>query len=46
MGSSPESNDHLDWMFAESIYQRFNIISNPPDLRNFQDALNLDGKEF
>lgn len=46
MGFVPDSNDHLDWMFADSIFKRFNLISNQPKMEDFQDALNLDGTEF
>jgi len=46
MGSAPESNDRLDWMFADSVYKRFNLLSQPPKMKYYQDALNLDGTEF
>ena len=46
MGFVPESNDHLDWMFADSIFKRFNLISKQPKMIDFQDALNLDGTKF
>ncbi len=46
MGFSPDSNDHLDWMFADSIYKRFNMIHKQPEMKHYIDALNLDGSEF
>ncbi len=46
MGFSPNSNDHLDMMFAKSIYKRFNFTSINPQRHYYQDALNLDGTEF
>ncbi|MBN2280204.1 MAG: DNA photolyase [Candidatus Marinimicrobia bacterium] len=46
MGFAPKSNDHLDWMFADSIFKRFNLKSDPPELENYRDALNLDNTEF
>ncbi|MBS3740605.1 MAG: DNA photolyase [Candidatus Cloacimonetes bacterium] len=47
MGFSPDNNAYLDWMFADSIYKRFKgIVSQKPNIQNFENALNIDGSEF
>lgn len=46
MGYSPNTNIHLDWMFADSIYNRFNILTRKPNMEYYDNALNLDGSEF
>ncbi len=46
MGFTPETNAHLDWMFADSVYKRFNLIETQPDFKDYENALNLDGTEF
>jgi len=47
MGFAPASNDDLDFRFTKSISTRFkNLISFSPELKNYLDALNLDGNEF
>ena len=47
MGYSPESNAHLDYMFAKSLYNRFNnIVPEKPKLKYYENVTNLDGKKF
>ncbi|MEA2104612.1 MAG: radical SAM protein [Candidatus Cloacimonadota bacterium] len=46
MGFSPKDNAELDWMFAESIFRRFDIINREPLIEDYEQVLNLDGKEF
>jgi len=40
MGSSPSSNAHLDYMFAESLHRRFNhIVLDKPRLEDYEKVL-------
>jgi len=47
MGFAPQNNADLDYMFARSLYKRFdNVVDREPKLKHYLDAPNLDGKEF
>lgn len=47
MGVSPKNNSYLDFLFAKSIYNRFDkIIPASPKIEDFDKALNLDGSRF
>jgi len=46
-GAAPDSNAHLDYLFARSLFRRFKSLSIPdPQLSAYQGAPNLDGSEF
>ncbi len=37
MGWAPESNEHLDYLFAESLYRRFpDLMDSPPDRQVYE----------
>lgn len=47
MGFAPESNAHLDYLFAKSLYTRFDdVVRKKPKIEDYRDAPNLDGKDF
>ena len=47
MGFAPESNAHLDYMFAKSLYEHFEkVVPEEPQLKHYINAPNLDGQEF
>jgi len=42
-GKAPESNAHLDFMFAESLYRRFpGLISEKPQRSHYDEGFSLD----
>jgi len=42
-GKEPESNSHLDFMFAESLYRRFpGLISEKPQRIHYNEGFSLD----
>jgi len=47
IGFAPKNNAHLDWMFADSIYKRFDdIITESPKIKTYNNCFNLDGSKF
>ncbi len=47
-GTTPRDNAYLDYLFANSLYKRFDHLKKmtPPRLSAYQGAPNLDGREF
>jgi len=42
MGWSPESNEHLDYLFAESLYNRFpDLMTSPPEREVYEAGIPL-----
>ncbi len=42
MGWSPESNEHLDFLFAESLYRRFNgLMVKAPERKIYEEGIPL-----
>ena len=47
MGFAPESNAHLDYLFAKSLYARFDdVVRKKPKIEDYRNAPNLDGRDF
>jgi len=47
MDFAPRNNSHLDYLFAKSLYRRFDdIVSKPPQFKYYKNALDLDGTHF
>ncbi|MCF7886769.1 MAG: hypothetical protein K9M80_09760, partial [Candidatus Marinimicrobia bacterium] len=47
MGFAPKSNAHLDFIFAKSLYERFDdVVLREPRIEHYLNAPNLDGKKF
>jgi len=47
MGWSPESNEHLDYLFAESLYQRFpELMDSPPQREAYESGTPLHHTEL
>lgn len=43
MGWSPESNEHLDFLFAENLYKRFpGLVHEEPERKYYNDVVQID----